>query len=69
MFDVFFGDENPGAHERGAGGGTPRGTPEGFLFVATKRNPSDSKEKNAFGAMVTRGIVFTKQVVVSGLHP
>ena len=23
-------------------------TPEGFLFVATKRNPSDSKEKNAF---------------------
>ena len=35
------------------------GTPEGFLFVATKRNPSDSKEKNALGAMVTQGIVFT----------
>ena len=33
--------------------------PEGFLFVATKRNPSDSKEKNAFGAMVRRGIVVT----------
>ena len=31
----------------GAGGGTPRAAPEGFLFVATKRNPSDSKEKNA----------------------
>jgi len=25
-----------------------RVSPEGFLFVATKRNPSDSKEKNAF---------------------
>ena len=29
--------------------------------MATKRNPSDSKEKNALGAMVTRGIVFTTQ--------
>ena len=36
-----------------------RVSPEGFLFVATKRNPSDSKEKNAFGAVVRRGIVFT----------
>ena len=44
---------------------------EGFLFVATKRNPSDSKEKNAFWvAMVgTRGIVFTQQVVVSSCYP
>ncbi len=34
---------------RGCGGGwNPRGTPEGFLFVLSKRNPSDSKEKNAF---------------------
>ena len=54
-----------------AGGEPPRGTPEGFLFVATKRNPSDSKEKNAFWvAMVgARGIVVTKQVVVSGCYP
>ena len=46
-------------------------SPEGFLFVATKRNPSDSKEKNAFWvAMVgTRGIVVTKQVVSSGCYP
>ena len=71
MFDVFFGDENPGVHNRGAGGGTPRGTPEGFLFVATKRNPSDSKEKNAFwvGKFGTRGIVVTKQVGISGCYP
>ena len=41
------------------GGKPPHGAPEGFLFVATKRNPSDSKEKNAFGAVVRRGIVFT----------
>ena len=40
-----------------------RGSPEGFLFVATKRNPSDSKEKNAFwvGKFGTRGIVVTKR--------
>ena len=44
---------------------------EGFLFVATKRNPSDSKEKNAFWvAMIgTRGIVVTKQVGISGCYP
>ena len=36
-----------------------RGSPEGFLFVATKRNPSDSKEKNAFGAVVRRGLGIT----------
>ena len=55
----FLGTKIPASTNGGAGGGTPRGTPEGFLFVATKRNPSDSKEKNAFGAMVRRGIVFT----------
>ena len=38
-----------------------RVSPEGFLFVATKRNPSDSKEKNAFGAVVRRGLVVTTQ--------
>ena len=38
-----------GAAPRGAlVGEAPHGAPEGFLFVATKRNPSDSKEKNAF---------------------
>ena len=44
---------------------------EGFLFVATKRNPSDSKEKNAFwvGKFGTRGIVVTKQVGISGCYP
>ena len=36
-----------------------RVSPEGFLFVATKRNPSDSKEKNALGASVCRGLVLS----------
>ena len=64
----------------GVRGAAPRGTPvgeaphdapEGFLFVATKRNPSDSKEKNAFWvAMVgTRGIGVTKQVGILGCYP
>ena len=34
---------------------------ERFLFVLSKRNPSDSKEKTAFGGRVARGIGITKQ--------
>ena len=34
---------------------------ERFLFVLSKRNPSDSKEKTAFGGRVTQGIGITKQ--------
>src|SRR5699024_7932273 len=45
-------------------GEAPHDAPEGFLFVATKRNPSDSKEKNAFwvGKFGTRGIEFTTRL-------
>ena len=59
----FLGTKIPASTIGGAGDATPRGTPEGFLFVATKRNPSDSKEKNAFwvGKFGTRGIVVTKR--------
>ena len=55
----------------GAGVEPPAGLLRGFLFVATKRNPSDSKEKNAFGlgSLGTRGIVVTKQVGISGCYP
>ena len=33
-----------------------------------KRNPSDSKEKNAFGAMVTRGIGVTTRFDINTLQ-
>ena len=40
---------------------------ERFLFVLSKRNPSDSKEKNAFGAVVRQGIVFTTRFDIDTL--
>ena len=34
---------------------------ERFLFVLSKRNPSDSKEKIAFGALICRGLVLSSR--------
>ena len=45
-----------------------RGSPEGFLFVATKRNPSDSKEKNALGGLICRGLVLSTRFDINTLQ-
>ena len=68
MFDVFFGDENPGVHERGAGGGhapgwsNPEGcgTPPGRLsLVLAKESPPDPERKAALGGLICRGMGLT----------
>ena len=35
---------------------------------ASKRNPSDSKEKNAFGALVCRGLVLSTRFDINTLQ-